>query len=122
MTVNWAHSRLRQGLSMRCMMAGGLIFSLLAAVVAARVPLPRDEPKEQQEAIEAILRLGGEVMFDFQRPNPNKPNVFDPMAKPKNGRRFHRVVRVSLRDSKATDDDIKILAHLPFLENLDLQS
>jgi hypothetical protein len=84
-------------------------------------PIPTlDKRKEQQEAVEAIRRLGGEVFYDYQRPNPDEPNFFDPKARPKNPEVFHRVVRVSLRDSKATDDDLKIFAKLPHVENLDL--
>jgi hypothetical protein len=63
--------------------------------------------------------LGGDVLYDYQRPNPDRPNVFEPDARPKNPAAFHRVVRVNLRGTKVTDD-LKILKLLPALENLDL--
>jgi hypothetical protein len=97
----------------------GLVVVLAAISVAAPIP-KRDERKDQQIAVEAIRKLGGEVSYDYQRPNPDTPNVFDLDAKPKDPGAFHRVVRVSLRNTEATDDDIQILALLPQLENLDL--
>ena len=104
---------------MRSVLAVGLSAALIIAAGAAPIP-PRDERKEQQAAIEMVKRLGGDVMYDYQRPKPDKPNQFDPEAKPRDPDAFHRVVRVGLRDTKATDDDLKALANLPFLENLDL--
>jgi hypothetical protein len=108
-----------EGLSMRSATTVGLASVLAAVVVAA--PLPqRDEREEQREAVAAIRKLGGEVSYDYQRPKPDKPNVFDPEAKPQDRDALPRVVRVSLRDTEATDDDLKVLAKFPDLENLDL--
>src|SRR5881409_1997526 len=104
---------------MRGLIAFGLALAVTAWAAAAPVP-KADERKQQQEAVEAIRRLGGEVFFDYQRPNPDKPNVFDPEAKPKDPDGFHWVVMVSLRDTKVTDGDLAHLKKLPYLENLDL--
>ena len=103
---------------MRCLVALGFL-SVVGSMVAAPIP-PRDERKEQQQAVERILKIGGNVSYDYQRPNPDKPNVFEPDAKPKNPAAFHRVVHVDLRGTKVTDEDLKVLALLPCLENLDL--
>lgn len=97
-----------------------LMFSALCVFAAAvrAVPVPvRDERKEQQEAIDAIKRLGGKVLYDYQR---LKLNHFNLAAKPKDPKAFHRVVSVSLRNTKTTDNDLKQLAKLPRLEMLDL--
>jgi hypothetical protein len=88
-------------------------------LVAAPAP-PRDERKEQERAIEMILKRGGKLSYDYQRPDATRPNVFEPEAKPKDASAFHRVVAVTLRATKVTDDDLKLLALLPNLENLDL--
>ncbi len=104
---------------MRFAITIGLTAVLVGATVAA--PIPKlDERKDQRDAVELVQKLGGEVYYDYQRPNPNKPNAFDPQAKPKDPAAFHRVVCVGLRDTKVTDDDLKVLAKLPQLENLDL--
>jgi hypothetical protein len=108
-----------EGLSMRAVITVGLTAVLGAAVMAA--PAPRsDERKGQQKAVEAVQRLGGQVMYDYQRPNPARPNVFDPKARPRDPKVFHRVVRVSLGDTRARDEDLKVLVNFPHLENLDL--
>jgi hypothetical protein len=99
------------------MLAMAVFMPTLSATAPNRAPIER---QAQQQAVEAILKLGGDVRFDYQRPDPNKPNVFDQQAKPMDPKGFHRVILVSLRESKVTDDDLKILAKLPYLENLDL--
>jgi hypothetical protein len=104
-------------------MRGPAICLLTLVLPAAGLAAPALRPTErmQQEAIvAAIERLGGQVMYDYQRPDPAKPKVFDPKARPKDPDQFHRVILVSLRDTKASDDDLKTLAKLPALENLDL--
>jgi hypothetical protein len=45
---------------MRGAIALGLTFALVGAAAAAPVP-KRDEPKEQEQAVEAILKFGGHV-------------------------------------------------------------
>jgi len=95
----------------------GFFLLLFTSVGTAQ---PRDERKEQEEALDAIRRLGGKVYYDYQRPNPDIPTRFQPEAKPKNASGFHRVVLVGLGETKVTDDDLKILGKLPNLENLDL--
>src|SRR5438445_116946 len=104
---------------MRSVLCFGLVWSIAASSAAAPVP-PRDERKEQKAAVEAIEKLGGSVQYDYQRVPGPKPNHFDPKAKPKDPNAFHRVIFVSLRDTKVTDDDLKILNLLPQLETLDL--
>ena len=82
---------------MRGLIAVGLASSLIAAAAAAPVT-PRDERKEQQQAVEAILGLGGEVRYDYQVVKTGRPGTiaFDLEAKPKDLGAFHRVVSVSL--------------------------
>jgi hypothetical protein len=84
------------------------------------LPSPGRRKREEREAVAAILKLGGAVMYEYQRPNPAKPNVFDPEARPRDPKAFHRVVSVSLRDTRVTDDDLKLLQKLTAVENLDL--
>lgn len=96
----------------------GLILLLVGTSLG--VAQPRDERKEQDEALDTIRRAGGKVYYDYQRLKGNKPNLYDPKAKPKDPNGFHRVVLVDLRDTKVTDDDLKLLDKLPCLENLDL--
>jgi hypothetical protein len=103
---------------MRCLIVVGLTLSLPQSALIAAVQ--SNERREQQEAVAAIQKLGGEIMYDYQRPNPDRPNVFDPKARPKDPKRFHPVVFVSLRDKAVSDDDLKQLKKLPYLENLDL--
>lgn len=106
---------------MRGAIALGLTFVLTGAAVAAPVP-KRDEVKEQEQAVEAILKLGGSVMYDYQRVKTGRNGrlAFDPKAEPENPRAFHRVVHVSLRETKVTDDDLRVLNLLPKLVGLDL--
>ncbi|HUR55562.1 MAG TPA: hypothetical protein VMZ71_15610 [Gemmataceae bacterium] len=93
--------------------------ALFAAVDATRVG-PPDVRRQQELAVWVVVKkLGGEVLYDYQRPNPDKPNVFAD-AKPKNPDAFHRVVAVYLRDTRATDDDLRVISNLYWLENLDL--
>jgi hypothetical protein len=98
-----------------------LIALLLILPGASAAPALRPtERMEQEAAVAAIERLGGQVMYDYQRPDPGKPNVFDTKARPTNPEGFHRVVFVSLRDSTVSDNDLKHLAKLTALEALDL--
>jgi hypothetical protein len=97
---------------------------LLIADVASTVPaapgLKADEQKDQEAAVALIKRLGGEVFCDFQRPNPDRPDLFDLTARPADPAALHRVVAVRLKGTKVSDDDLRALARLPALENLDL--
>jgi hypothetical protein len=106
---------------MRGAIALGLTFALVDGAAAAPVP-KRDEPKEQQQAVEVILKLGGSVMYDYQRVKTGRNGrlSFDPKAEPENPSAFHRVVHVSLRETKVTDDDLRVLNLLPKLAGLDL--
>ena len=97
----------------------GLILCLVGCGLASRSG-SLDAEREQLAAIEAIVTLGGEVRYEYQRPDPATPNVFDMDAKPEDPDGFHRVVMVSLRDTEATDDDLELLTKLPYLENLGL--
>jgi Leucine Rich repeat len=102
---------------------GKLIPLLLVLPTVSAAPALRPTEREDQEAaVAAVKRLGGTVMYDYQRPDPTKPKVFDPKARPKDPDGFHRVILVSLRDTKASDDDLKALAKLPAVENLDLSN
>jgi hypothetical protein len=102
----------------------GLAVSLLTLALPnaglAAPALRPTERMEQEAAVAAIERLGGKVMYDYQRPDPAKSKQYDPKARPKDPDGFHRVVFVSLRDTMALDDDLKVVAKLPALENLDL--
>jgi hypothetical protein len=97
-----------------------LLTLALPATCAAAPALRATERMEQEAAVAAIERLGGGVMYDYQRPDPAKTTHYDTKARPKDPAGFHRVVFVSLRDTKASDDDLKVLSKLPALENLDL--
>jgi hypothetical protein len=97
------------------------VLALSLPFSALTAPAPQSyERQEQEEAVAAIRRLGGKVLYDYQRPNPGRPNVFDPNAAPKDPKGFHSVVMVDLRGTKASDDDLKCIRKLPDLENLDL--
>jgi hypothetical protein len=97
-----------------------LLVLIPSAAGFAAPALRPTEQADQEAAVAAVERLGGKVMYDFQRAGPAGSKVYDPMARPKDPDGFHRVVFVSLRDTKASDDDLKVLAKLPALENLDL--
>ena len=90
--------------SMRAVVASGLALSLVACNHLATSHHSRKERNEQQTAIEAIHLLGGQVRYDYQRPRPDIPNLFDMERQPENPEAFHRVVLVDLADTKATDD------------------
>ncbi|MCE5229858.1 hypothetical protein LLG95_09710 [bacterium] len=105
----------------RLTLPGILMLVLISCVVMpTRSGWRAGREQAQKEAVAAVLALGGEVMYDFQRPNPNQPNVFDPNAVPGDPNAFHRVVRVGLRDTRVTDADLALLDKLPDVENLDL--
>jgi hypothetical protein len=101
-----------------------LMTVLLSAVLGAPEKpaeiAPPNQREEQRQAVEAIQKLGGKVLYDYQRPDPNQPNLYDPEALPKNPDAFHPVVFVDLSDTQTTDEDLKVLAKLPALENLSL--
>lgn len=94
--------------------------ALAASTVGAAPGLKSDEREDQQAAVELVERLGGRVLYDYQRPNPARPNVHDPRARPTDPDRFHQVVFVNLRGTKVSDDHLRALGKLPALENLDL--
>src|SRR4051794_30561306 len=91
-----------------------------------------EQARQQKEAVAAIEKLGGQVMYDYQLAKPPRPNVFDPSAAPPRVSRearerysddfFRTVVYVDLSSTKAGDDDLKHLAKLRRLMNLNLAS
>lgn len=100
----------------------GLFSPLLSAVVAAPAPVPsgRGERRAQEAAAALVVRLGGTVFYGYQQMKSVKPNAFDPKAKPKDPKAFHRVVCVGLRGSKVADKDLGVIARLPGLVILDV--
>jgi Leucine Rich Repeat (LRR) protein len=106
----------------RIILAVGMA-AMLVPFAVAEPDRPANERKEQQQAVEAIVKLGGAVYYDYQRlPNAGRPNAFDPKAKPKDPEAFHRVISVGLRDTNIKDDDLKVLTKLSHLEILDLSN
>ena len=106
---------------MRGAIALGLTFVLIDAASAAPVP-KRDEAKEQEQAVGAVLKLGGHVHYDYQlvKTGRNGRIAVDPKAEPQKPSAFHRVVYVSLRETKVIDDDLRVLNLLPKLVGVDL--
>ena len=92
----------------------------MAATATAAPGLKSDERRDQEAAVALVNRLGGEVYFDYQRPNPDRLDLFDPTARPADSAAFHRVVAVRLQGTKVSDDDLGALGRLPALESLDL--
>ncbi len=86
----------------------------------ARHQLTAHEQQEQSDAVAVIEKLGGKVLYDYQRPSPDVPNVYDPKAVPSDPSGPHWVVYVNLSDTKITDSDLSQLESLPYLENLTL--
>jgi hypothetical protein len=107
---------------MRNLVVLGLFSSLFSAIVAAPAPVPRegDERRAQEVAVALVARLGGTVWYDYQRVATSKLNAFDPKAKPKDPKAFHRVVYVTLHGSKVADEDLAVIARLAALVILDV--
>jgi hypothetical protein len=107
--------------------------TLFAAVAILAVCLGWyvNRARRQREAASAVLHVGGTLLYDYQKADAYKPNVFNPKAPPKGpewlrklvgAEYFDNVTMVSLRDKPITDDDLKELKKLPKLENLDLSN
>ncbi|MBY0231361.1 MAG: hypothetical protein K2W96_18920 [Gemmataceae bacterium] len=96
-----------------------VLLSLPASSVGAPDPKAA-ERADQQKAVERVKELGGHIYHDYQRVPTPKPNTFDPALRPEDPKAFHRVILVHLWDTKATDEDLKLIGKLPHLEILDL--
>jgi len=77
---------------------------------------------EQQLAVIEIEKLGGKVLYDYQRPDPNQPNLHNANATRKEPGQIDWVVYVSLRDRKVTNEALLHLRKFPRLENVDLSN
>ena len=97
-------------------------FLLITATAHGAPALKSDERKDQQAAVELVERLGGRVLYHYQRPDPARPDRFDKGARPPAPGQFYRVVYVNLRDTRVADDDLEVIGRLAGLENLDLTS
>src|SRR4051794_40637513 len=99
---------------MRIWISFGLTLNVCAFAAAA--PTTRNERREQQQAVEAIQRLGGQVMYEYQKMETSKPNTYDPKATPKDPIGFSRVIFVGFRDLEVRDNDLELLYKLPYVE------
>ena len=80
--------------------------------------------RQQKEAVATIQNLGGQVMYDYQKVEGGKLNVYDPKALPRAPKKlrealgddfFRVVVFVSFRGTPVIDEDLKQLKKLPNL-------
>ena len=100
--------------------------TLLIAILVLSLPLSwfgarLQKARRQREAVEAIERLGGRVMYDwetsFQR--PNGPSWLRPLL----GSDFFDKVRlVNLMDARVTDAEVNHIRSFAGLEVLDLSN
>jgi hypothetical protein len=85
--------------------------------------------RHQRAVVAMVLELGGEVRYLHNRPDPQRPkeiNVQIPAPGPGWLRKligedyFVSVVSIYLRGTKVTDEQLEMVADLPYLDNLTL--
>ena len=106
------------------------LIALMVTLVICIWPVMRLlQARQQRDGVRAIQKLGGSVLYDFQRPKSGNPFHFDRLA-PAQGpdwlrhllgdEHFQEVVYVELRAKPVTDEDLKELKNFPYLENIEL--
>jgi hypothetical protein len=103
---------------------------LLMAAFALWLGIKVHRVRQQEEAIQAVLDLGGTVYYDYQLEQDSYGRTTIDREAPPSGpawlravvgeEYFREVTDVSLRDTKASDAELELLAKLPGLQSLDL--
>jgi hypothetical protein len=104
---------------------------LVILAITAGIDARLEAARQQKEAVARVTKLGGKVYYDYQRHadtlgrfviHPKKPlNVPEPLRKRFGDDFFCHVIVVEVRESDATDDDVKVIAsRLPYILSLDL--
>jgi hypothetical protein len=100
---------------------------LVICIVAPWVGKRLDEVRHQEQAVAAIVKVGGRVIYDYQRPLADYPTLFQPTWRspyPPAAVRllgrdfFHRVVHVDLSETSVTNEDLVAVGRLRSLESL----
>jgi hypothetical protein len=106
-----------------------LIFVLALAIPCAWLGHSIEKKRKEREAVEAILKAGGIVVYDYQKPSMISGRTFKPVEEP-HGPAFLRtllgenffceVYAVQHTNATLTDDEIESLQRFPHLEDLNL--
>lgn len=108
-----------------------LLLISVSAVFAFALSMLWNRAVQQRQIVQSIVDLGGTIQYDYHKMKADKPNVFDPTSTPPGPawlralageEHFQDVIMVNLSNKDITDDDLKELAELPRLENLDLSN
>ena len=97
-----------------------LIFTLVCAIGSAWVAHRAELKRKEREAVEAIIRLGGSVAYDYDLVNGAKPTGPDWLRNLLGENFFSEAVIVSVSDAFVADAGLENLKGLPKLQTLDL--
>ena len=115
------------GFSSAC--ASLLIFTLIVAIACAWLGRKITQKRREREAVEAIIKAGGTVVYDYQKPSLKTGRQFKPVEEP-NGPALLRVLlgenffsdvyAVHHYNASISDDELELLQRFPHLEELNL--
>ena len=95
---------------------------IAVAVIAVLIWIPVKRATEQRDAVNAILRLGGIVRYDFESAGSTEPSAPVWLRRLIGEDYFRRVDSVNLNDLPVTDDELALLRLLPALEKVEIRS
>jgi hypothetical protein len=106
-----------------------LIFTLVVAIACAWLGSKIEKKRKEREAVEAILKAGGIVVYDYQKPSMISGRTFKPVEEPY-GPEFLRnflgenffseVYAVQHSNTTLPDEELEFLERFPHMEDLNL--
>jgi hypothetical protein len=111
--------------SLRTMMIGVVIVAIPCAWLGRKI----NKKRHEREAVADIIKAGGIVVYDYQKPSLKTGQTFKPVEEP-NGPAllrnllgenfFSEVYAVYHNNATLSDDEIKLLERFPHLQDLNL--
>src|SRR5262249_391573 len=95
---------------------------IAVAVVAVLIWIPVKRATEQHQAINAILRLGGSVMYDFESVRAKEPSAPAWLRRAIGEDYFRSVDEVNFNGLPFTVEEVALLKLLPSLKRLKVSS
>jgi Leucine-rich repeat (LRR) protein len=106
-----------------------MILTLIVAIPCAWLGRKIEQKRREREAVAAIMKAGGIVVYDYQKPSLKSGQAFKPVEEP-NGpallrnllgeNLFSEVYAVYHNNAALSDDEIELLERFPHLQDLNL--